>query len=118
MKSNNRLTFVLLAFIILICVAFLQICSSINQDNPQALFEIVFAEGGKRNPKIVFKKEVNLDLTPEKEFVYIIRNGNEEIFVVLNETKRNILFKKVFTLLNIGPIVYDSEKKKMGSKPF
>ena len=118
MKSNNRLTFVLLAFIILICVAFLQICSSINQDNPQALFEIVFAEGGKRNPKIVFKKEVNLDLTPEKEFVYIIRNGNEEIFVVLNETKRNILFKKVFTLLNIGPIVYDSEKKKWVASPF
>jgi hypothetical protein len=73
---------------------------------------MLFADGGKRVPKIVFQKEVNLDLTPDTEFFYIIRNGNEEIVAVLDHKKKNLLFKNVFSLLNIGPIVYDPAKNK------
>ena len=76
------------------------------------MFGLLFTDGGKRNPKIVFQKEVNLDLTQENEFFYIVRNGNEEILVVLDNTKKTVLFKQVFALLNIGPIVYDPAKNK------
>jgi hypothetical protein len=87
-------------------------CSPFNKDKPQELFNLIFADGGKKNPKILFMKEVNLDLTPEIEFCYIVRNGNEEILVVLDNSKKMVLFKQVFALLNIGPIVYDPAKNK------
>ena len=98
-------------FLTLVCLLLFS-CNPFNKDNPQELFGLLFTDGGKRNPKIVFQKEVNLDLTQENEFFYIIRNGNEEILVVLDHTKKTLLFKQVFTLLNIGPIVYDPAKNK------
>lgn len=116
-NSRNHLFYLLSLCIGLLSIVVLVNCNSFSKDNPQKVFELVFTDGIKRNPKIVFQKEVNLDLTPEEEFVYIIRNGNEEILVVLNETKKDILFKKVFTLLNIGPIVYDPNKNKWVASP-
>ncbi len=92
-------------------------CNAFNRDHSQDLFPILFVDGGKRNPKIIFQKEVNLDLTPENEHFYIIRNGNEEILAVFDNSKKVLLFKKVFALLNIGPIVYDTEKKKWVASP-
>ena len=109
MNTDKKITYTILIFILSLCFTH---CKAFNGDNPQSLFDLVFADGGKRNPKVIFKKEVNLDLTPENEFVYIIRNGNEEILIVLDQKQKNLLFKKVFTLLNIGPILYDSQKKK------
>ena len=109
MNTDKKITYTILIFILSLCFTH---CKAFNGDNPQSLFDLVFADGGKRNPKVIFKKEVNLDLTPENEFVYIIRNGNEEILAVLDQKQKNLLFKKVFTLLNIGPILYDSQKKK------
>ncbi len=106
MKYFNTLLFILLSS-----------CNAFNKDNSQDLFPILFADGGKRNPKIIFQKEVNLDLTSENEYFYIVRNGNEEILAVFDNTKKVLLFKKVFSLLNIGPIVYDSEKKKWVASP-
>ncbi len=98
-------------FLTLVCLLLFS-CNPFNKDNPQELFGLLFTDGGKRNPKIVFQKEVNLDLTQENEFFYIVRNGNEEILVVLDNTKKTVLFKQVFALLNIGPIVYDPAKNK------
>lgn len=95
-----------------LAIVFLLGCNFFTKDNEKELFEIVFADGGKRVPRIVFQKEVNLDLTPETEFFFVIRNGNEEIVAVLDHTKKNLLFKNVFSLLNIGPIVYDPTKSK------
>lgn len=109
MNTDKKITYTILIFILSLCFTH---CKAFNGDNPQSLFDLVFAEGGKRNPKVIFKKEVNIDLTPENEFVYIIRNGNEEILTVFDQKQKNLLFKKVFTLLNIGPILYDSQKKK------
>ncbi len=106
-KRNKRMY-----YLSLIVFIFLTSCNLFNKDNSQELFEILFADGGKRNPKILFQKEANLDLTPENEFFYIVRNGNEEILAVFDNTKKNLLFKKVFALLNIGPIVYDTGKNK------
>lgn len=98
----------LLAFLFLI---FFLYCNS-KKENTEEIFQNVFAEGGRKNPKILFRKEVNLDLTPENEYFYVIRNGNEEIVVVMDNTRKNLLFKKIFTLLNIGPLLYDEQKKK------
>lgn len=109
MNTDKKIPYTILIFILSLCFTH---CKAFNGDNPQSLFDLVFAEGGKRNPKVIFKKEVNIDLTPENEFVYIIRNGNEEILTVFDQKQKNLLFKKVFTLLNIGPILYDSQKKK------
>lgn len=91
---------------------FVGYCKGANGKNPQDLFTILFADGGKRNPKILFEREVNLDLTPENEMVYIVRNGNEEILAVFDQNHKTLLFKKVFSLLNIGPIQYDTQKRK------
>jgi len=109
MNTYKKIPYTILIFILSLYTTH---CKAFNSDNSQSLFELVFADGGKRNPKVIFKKEVNIDLTPENEFVYIIRNGNEEILAVFDQKQKNLLFKKVFTLLNIGPILYDSQKKK------
>ena len=97
---------------ILFIALFIFYCKGGNVENLQALYELIFVDGGKRTPKLIFQKEVNIDLTPENEYIYIIRNGNEEILAILDNTKKNLLFKKVFTLLNIGPIAYDNDKNK------
>lgn len=112
-KNNFMKYFSTLIFILLL----LSSCSAFNKDNSQDLFPILFADGGKRNPKIIFQKEVNLDLTPENEYFYIVRNGNEEILAVFDNTRKILLFKKVFSLLNIGPIVYNTEKSKWVASP-
>ncbi len=96
----------------ILSIVFILSCNFFSKDNEKELFAMLFADGGKRVPKIVFQKEVNLDLTPDTEFFYIIRNGNEEIVAVLDNKKKNLLFKNVFSLLNIGPIVYDPAKNK------
>ncbi len=106
-KRNKPMKFFLTA----ICILLFS-CNPFNKDNPQDLFGLIFTDGGKKSPRIVFQKEVNLDLTQENEFFYIVRNGNEEILVVLDHTKKTLLFKQVFALLNIGPIVYDPAKNK------
>lgn len=116
-KSNwDSALFLKLRFIsriILYCI--FVICLShckFKDDNSERIFNLIFIDGGKRNPKIVFTREANLDLTPDTEFFYVVRNGNEEIVAVFDHEHKNLLFKKVFTLLNIGPILYNAQKKK------
>ncbi|MCE9501765.1 MAG: hypothetical protein K8R21_14885 [Leptospira sp.] len=93
---------------------FLAACSQRNAPSEKEVIEKLIPENGRKNPSVVLTKSANLDETPDLEAIVLVRNGTEEILSVFKKQSSGWEFtlKKSFSLLNIGPIEYDKEKKK------
>jgi len=95
-------------------LTFLLSCSTKNAPGDKETFQKLFSDAERKNPSIVLTKSVNLDETPDLEAILLVRNGTEEVLSVFKRAGSGweLVFKKSFNLLNIGPIDYSKEKKK------
>lgn len=86
----------------------------ISRPDDDFVINEVFSEGGRKNPIIINRYEINLDEDPFEEFVYLIRNGSEESLVIFKKDTGGSfvkIFQRNFIFTNIGPYQYDTVKK-------
>ncbi|EQA43849.1 putative lipoprotein [Leptospira broomii serovar Hurstbridge str. 5399] len=96
--------------ILSILFAFLSSCNSKTPSDSKIISQVL-SGGEEKHPKVVLKKVGNLDDDPELESFAIVRNGTEEILAIFKKDKDEwrLIFKLPFSLLNIGPMHYESK---------
>lgn len=93
----------------------LQSCSPKDRPSNSIAIDAVLEGQVRKSPEVVYSRKINLDAMPDFEVVYLIRNGSEEILSVFkNEPEKGwiCIWKKSFSLLNVGPIDYDQTQNK------
>lgn len=106
----------LLKKFVTIATATILIAQCTPQDRPVDVQAIKLILGGiePQSPQVIYSRKINLDKEPDLEVLFLIRNGQEEhvgIFKGISGEWR-IVWKKSFSLLNIGPIRHAQMENK------
>ncbi len=89
-------------------LGFLAVCNS-KTPSDSKIISLTIPSAEEKSPDVILKKVGNLDEDPALESFALVRNGTEEILAVFKQEKGEwtLKFKLPFSLLNIGPLVYD-----------
>ncbi|EKO76950.1 MULTISPECIES: LIC13341 family surface-exposed protein [Leptospira] len=93
-------------------VIFLSVGCSSKTPSDSRIVELLFSSADQKNPNVLLKKAGNLDEDQELESFSLVRNGTEEVLGIFKKKGGEwfLLGKFSFSLLNIGPLYYDSSK--------
>ncbi|AXR67735.1 LIC13341 family surface-exposed protein [Leptospira mayottensis] len=107
--STCRVSFVLGQILLII---FLSVGCSSKTPSDSRIVELLFSSADQKNPNVLLKKVGNLDEDQELESFSLVRNGTEEVLGIFKKKEGEwfLLRKFSFSLLNIGPLHYDSSK--------
>ncbi|EMN45660.1 LIC13341 family surface-exposed protein [Leptospira weilii] len=95
-----------------VLIIFLFLGCSPKMPSDSRIVELLFSSADRKNPNVLLKKAGNLDEDQELESFSLVRNGTEEVLGIFKKKEGEwfLLGKFSFSLLNIGPLRYDSSK--------